>query len=65
MEHHRQALKARPELKPYTALDRFKSMAADVYGLDPGTLSFEESRKLKEAIHEYDPDVDGAMTEGQ
>ncbi|RMG43382.1 MAG: hypothetical protein D6718_12390, partial [Acidobacteria bacterium] len=59
MAEHRHLLAERPELRAYTPLDRFRTMAAEVDGVAPEAIDLSRSQALVAAIHELDPAVDG------
>ena len=55
MKDHRDLFARRPELRAYSALERFKSMQV---GIGAAATDFSKSESLKAAIHEYDPATD-------
>jgi hypothetical protein len=59
MEDHRELYATHPELRRYSALERFKAMHAAT-GADE-TLDFASSRALHDAIQEYNPASHGAV----
>jgi hypothetical protein len=59
MKDHRDLYASHPELRSFNALERFKQMKSDI-GMTEA-LNLARAEVLKNAIHEYDPDIDGAV----
>ena len=57
MKSHHDRCEKDPSLKKYRALDRYKTMEAEVKGKG-ASVDLSRSKALKEAIHEFDPKVD-------
>ncbi|RMF70674.1 MAG: hypothetical protein D6738_15550 [Acidobacteria bacterium] len=61
MAEERALLAERPDLRRYTAFDRFAAMRAEAFpelGAEPDTS---RAKALVAAIHEYDPATDGEV----
>ena len=55
MASHRELYQRQPDLRKFNALERFKLMNAEIGRPEPNMSA---SKKLKDAIHEFDPAID-------
>jgi hypothetical protein len=63
MANDRGILDREPELRGYTAFDRFKEMRSDLSVGDGREIDLAASRALHDVIHEYDPATDPPVRE--
>jgi hypothetical protein len=63
MKNQREMLAKRPDLRRFTALERFKGMESGVRGIEAAELDLSRAEALKDAIHEYDPETDPPVSE--
>lgn len=60
---HRTRFEKFPELRAYSALERFKENDLAVFGTDAASRGLVQAPSLKGAIHEYDPATDPPVNE--
>ncbi len=58
MKDHRDMYADNPGLRRFNAVERFRGMAVELNPGADGLLDLSEAHALREAVHEYDPDVD-------
>jgi len=62
MVENRELLAGEPELRGYTALERFRAMTAQVHGIDAAQIDLSRTTSMVARIHEFDPATDEVET---
>jgi len=62
MTENRELLAGEPELRGYTALERFRTMTAQVRGIDAAQIDLTRAASMVARIHEFDPVADKVET---
>ena len=62
MAAHRERYNMYPDMRQYNALERFKRMNTEI---GEPVLDVSASQSLRDAIHEFDPAIDGPVTDDQ